>query len=361
MGAIQGIFFAAYLSFKPLRNRRASFFLALFIFSFAANSIYYLLETFGLRKGLGFWDFSILYCPLLVITSFYFFVRFLVDSRTKLQVWEKLIWIPCGFQVFWQVTGSILTLTSFPSIIRSQRTIFQVYGIFDLLLIGLSVLILGFVIYRIKNFDHQLERNFSDISSYSLIWLNRLIFMLIGILLFFAIPGIYENATGNTSYEMYYPMWIFSSILIYWIAYTTYARRQGLTPDLIEQSATPQVNKLSEKTKKYHSQLQELMLEERLYLDPDLSLKKLARQLDISGGYLSQVINQYESKNFFEFINTFRVDEVKRKMASSDFDHLNLLGIAYDSGFKSKSTFNLAFKKISGKTPSQFKKALATN
>lgn len=100
------------------------------------------------------------------------------------------------------------------------------------------------------------------------------------------------------------------------------------------------------------------MTKDKAYLDQDLSLKSLAERLDISSGYLSQIINQYEEKNFFDFVNGHRVNEVKQKITDSAFDHLSLLGIAYESGFKSKSTFNLAFKKLSGMTPTAYKKQI---
>ena len=103
-----------------------------------------------------------------------------------------------------------------------------------------------------------------------------------------------------------------------------------------------------------------LMKEEKLFLDQELDLKSLADKLKLSSGYLSQIINKYEQKNFFDFINGYRVEEVKSKIPDPAYQHLSLLGIAFESGFKSKSTFNLAFKKHTGMTPSGFKKSLAS-
>ncbi len=69
LGAIQGLIFSIYLLINPLKNKKASNFLSIFILAFAANSIYYTLDTIGLRGQLNAWDFSFFYCPLLIIIS----------------------------------------------------------------------------------------------------------------------------------------------------------------------------------------------------------------------------------------------------------------------------------------------------
>ena len=80
----------------------------------------------------------------------------------------------------------------------------------------------------------------------------------------------------------------------------------------------------------------------------------LAGDLDISPNHLSQVINQYEKKNFYDFINMYRVEEFKRRALKPENSNYSILAIAYDSGFNSKSSFNQVFKKIEGKTPSRY-------
>jgi len=72
---------------------------------------------------------------------------------------------------------------------------------------------------------------------------------------------------------------------------------------------------------------------------------------------LSRVINEHFGRNFFDFINGYRVAEVKRKILDPAYAHFSLLGIAFESGFNSKSAFNRVFKKITGQTPSQFKES----
>jgi AraC-like DNA-binding protein len=107
----------------------------------------------------------------------------------------------------------------------------------------------------------------------------------------------------------------------------------------------------------YHARLLELMNDKQFYLEGELTAHQLALQLDLSPNHLSQVINQLEGKSFFDFINGYRVEEVKRKMADSRYRNFTLLAIALESGFNSKTSFNTVFKKITGQTPSQYYKS----
>ncbi|MEO1097062.1 MAG: AraC family transcriptional regulator, partial [Bacteroidota bacterium] len=104
-------------------------------------------------------------------------------------------------------------------------------------------------------------------------------------------------------------------------------------------------------------QLNELMEEEKPYLNSKLTLSELAERLGSSKNHLSQAINETIGKNFFDYINAYRIEEVKVRMKNPDHDHVTLLGIALDSGFSSKSSFNNIFKKVTGQTPSEFKKS----
>lgn len=100
------------------------------------------------------------------------------------------------------------------------------------------------------------------------------------------------------------------------------------------------------------------MDEKQPYLDPDITLPKLADQLEVPAHQLSQVINEIYKRNFFDFINNYRVEEVKRKIKDEEFKNYSLLAIAFDSGFNSKSAFNRVFKKMTTMTPSQYRNSL---
>ncbi|MFI5160442.1 MAG: ABC transporter permease [Sphingobacteriales bacterium] len=94
----------------------------------------------------------------------------------------------------------------------------------------------------------------------------------------------------------------------------------------------------------------------QFYLDEELTLQSLAKELGISIHELSRIINTGLRKNFNDFVNEFRIQQVARKMKDPAYDRITLLGIAYDCGFNSKTTFNRAFKQIMGKSPAEYKK-----
>jgi AraC-like DNA-binding protein len=100
------------------------------------------------------------------------------------------------------------------------------------------------------------------------------------------------------------------------------------------------------------------MASEKLYLDNDLTLQKLADRVNISTHNLSEVINSKLNLSYYDFINKHRVEEFKNRIANPANDKYNMLSIAFDSGFKSKGTFNSIFKKFTGTTPSEYKAKL---
>jgi AraC-like DNA-binding protein len=101
-----------------------------------------------------------------------------------------------------------------------------------------------------------------------------------------------------------------------------------------------------------------LMTREHPYRDPDLTLPALAERLDATPHKLSEVLNSELSQTFYDFVNGYRVEEVRRRLAAPDSRHLSVLTLAMDAGFASKSTFNQVFKKQTGQTPSTYRKAV---
>ncbi len=109
---------------------------------------------------------------------------------------------------------------------------------------------------------------------------------------------------------------------------------------------------------KLKARLLALMAEEHPYRDPDLTLSDLAERLDTTPHKLSQVLNGELVQTFYDFVNSYRVDEVRRRLVDGKSEHLKVLALAMDAGFSSKSTFNEVFKKLTGQTPSTYRKAL---
>lgn len=112
-----------------------------------------------------------------------------------------------------------------------------------------------------------------------------------------------------------------------------------------------------ERSERYVKKLLHFMETEKPYTDSDLSLQKLAEKLAIPAQHLSRVINERLHQNFVDFINTYRVDEAKRRLGDPSKKHYSVLAIAEEVGFNSKSSFNFVFKKHANMTPSEFRKA----
>lgn len=129
-----------------------------------------------------------------------------------------------------------------------------------------------------------------------------------------------------------------------------------LRPDNGVQLTTPVTGRSDAREK--GRRLKEAVAANRLYEDPELTLATLAAKLSIPPHDLSRIINAGLEKNFNDFINEFRVRDIARKMQDPACDRITLLGIAYESGFNSKTSFNRVFKEMTGKTPVEYKNSL---
>jgi AraC-like DNA-binding protein len=143
-------------------------------------------------------------------------------------------------------------------------------------------------------------------------------------------------------------------------------RHPAVDPVTLKKTPLPEVeiepkyerSGLKEKdAKEYMDQLLKHMQEKKPYLDVDLTINDISSELNIPRHYLTQVINGLLGKNFYTFINEYRIEEVKKLLVDDDFAKYTLTSIAFEAGFSSKSSFNSVFKTSTGMTPSQFKEA----
>ncbi len=141
--------------------------------------------------------------------------------------------------------------------------------------------------------------------------------------------------------------------------------KDASVPDVLDEEPVGEKQKSVAKYKKsgltsdqadeIHTKVLVLMETAKPYLNDSITLFGMAEMLRVPPNHLSQVINLLEDKNFFDFVNFYRVEEVKRIIHSNQLNHFTLLGIALECGFNSKAAFNRAFKKFTGLTPSEFK------
>ena len=128
-------------------------------------------------------------------------------------------------------------------------------------------------------------------------------------------------------------------------------------PDTVEKYQKSTLNRAE--AEKYLQELNSLMATEKIYTSPDITLSSIAERISISRHLLSMILNEVVKMNFYDFINSYRIEEIKLSLLDEDKRDSSILELAFDAGFNSKSTFNAVFKKQTGMTPSQFRKQMA--
>lgn len=150
------------------------------------------------------------------------------------------------------------------------------------------------------------------------------------------------------------------TFMIYYLGYSTLRQPEIMAGSL--QAAPPKKSYQRSSLKPaqaqlYLDQLLQKMETDQPFLKEDLKLADLAKELGISTHHLSQVLNEQLQKKFTTFINAYRVKKAQELLLDPRYLQHTVLSIAFDSGFKNKASFNAAFKKYTGQTPSQFRKS----
>jgi AraC-like DNA-binding protein len=181
--------------------------------------------------------------------------------------------------------------------------------------------------------------------------------------------GAYNILTKNAFFDIAYVSDIFLTLLAFSVSYFG-IKQPYLFKNLPEELEDEQILKEEESKEKYKnsnlsdeqkqgylSHIYNFMNAERPYLNAELTVQDLSKQLNISRHHLTEILNNDIGKNFFTFINEYRIEEVKKRLLDEKFEHLTIVAIAFESGFNSKSTFNSIFKQHTEMTPSQWKNA----
>lgn len=220
-------------------------------------------------------------------------------------------------------------------------------------------------LYKIIRHRAVIENEFSNIQEKTLDWMK---YWIIIEFVFFWISFIIIIAGDNDLMEIIISFKVIAAMIIFNVFVVGFfGIRQS---NIFVGSNGAEVHKSANKEKYRYSNLNTLeagellnrlksrMESEAWYKDPALNAGEVADRMGISKHQLSQLINQETNGNFYEFVNHFRVEAFKHKIKEGAADTLSILGVAYDCGFNSKSTFNQFFKKEVGITPSEFRKNL---
>ena len=226
---------------------------------------------------------------------------------------------------------------------------------------GLNIQILCYVIaimITLYFYRSKLKQMFSSIENINLSWLLLIIFAFILMWLMDVLIWIFSLTDLGTSDTIYFLT--LSSLVINFIFATVVVYNGLKQPEIFsgiaEKLKYAQSKLTREKSEQHIKKLLQFMKTRKPYLEPSLTLNELANNLSIPSRYLSQEINNSLKQNFFDFINSYRIEEAKLLFADPANNKKTVLEILYEVGFNSKSVFNNAFKKHTGTTPTQFKR-----
>jgi len=219
----------------------------------------------------------------------------------------------------------------------------------------LSLFYYFFIILRsLKGYEQYLVAHFAETESTSLRWLKGLIwFSLLAILLFFCFNFL--NLFTHINYIANWYPYLLLGALIYYTAINGFAHSGGLFRLLhFKPAATKDKAPALKDVDRWKQNLEELVALEQPQIDPAISLATLAAKLGTNSAVLSKIINEGYGLNFNDYINGLRVQAVLDRLKLGEQKKYSLMGIAWDCGFNSKTTFNRSFKKVTGKTPSDY-------
>ena len=217
-------------------------------------------------------------------------------------------------------------------------------------------------------YQQYVKHNFSFTEEIRFDWIRNLLYTIsAGVLVFFLFELLSE-VNGGSTYKFQWFAYLGLGIITYYLGIAGYfahpKRLEQLhfepKQEVKDEQTIDEKDRLPEITQ-WKEKLLDYMDSNKPYLDPVLNLNDLAKKLSTNSSVLSKVINDGTGRNFNDFINYYRVQEVIHKLKAGEQQTQTLLGIAYDCGFNSKATFNRSFKKVTGKTPKEFMDGLAAN
>jgi len=302
----------------------------------------------------GIFPILFLFGPIL-----YLYVCSLVKENFRLGLIHMLHLLPL---IFVSLHRSISDVKSISTFLEGENFTFTVNSVYYVLLI-ISTFIywiysVKLVVKHHKNIPFYFS-NYSRRNSLNWLILVALLFLLLFFTdLLFTLLDKFVNSSLNQFFSLPVNLTIFVFTILYFginqsIIYESRHKAEKIPDEKYKRSVLEQqtINEINHKVEIY-------LKERKPYLNPDFSFQMMVDDLEISRHALSQAINSKKQKNFYNLINEFRVNEVKRKLLNKEFKKLTVIGIAFECGFNSKTTFNRIFKDHIGMTPTEFIKML---
>ncbi|MEO1711914.1 MAG: helix-turn-helix domain-containing protein, partial [Bacteroidota bacterium] len=360
LACLHGLLLAGIFFFHRRLNTRSSQYLALATLGISIILGYEFIFWLELDQRIDSWIlFVVPYLRTAIPMGLYGFVIYLLQPAHQLSSFEKWGFASIGLEFLIELAYlPVEWYVSPPARLEIIEDWLALMGWF--LSIVVAIIYIPRAFKQVLNYQKYLFDHYSTTERKSLRWLQNFLVLFLVTTVFWIISfGYYVMEDYDTGDLVFLIVTVGLVILLFWIGYfliLNYHWFQIAQIPTKEEEKTPSSAKLSSNTKQYHQHLLSLMREEKVYEDVHLTLEHLAEQLEISSGYLSQIIKENEQKTFFEFINSFRVEAVKAKLIDPEYQHYTIMGIASECGFNSKSTFNAVFKKFTNETPSAYQK-----
>ena len=366
-GVLQSIILAGVLIFHRTGNRSANRLIGLFVLVCSLHFSWPLLIDTNLADILNqvFWfpySYLLAIGPLL-----FFYTKSLTESNFQIGIKDSAHFLPVIIEV--SIQAFFIKESMQNNVLDYDVKGFLWFRIVEYIGTATSILIYGKQsLAFIKTHEARMMENFSNQRDITLLWLFKLIkylrvlwiFWLVFELSFILFWQFQMDLIGV--YLLLYTLMGVITYSNYWIGIQALTKSEVLIEKKtvsIPAENTNVYSRLNEvEIKNYVEAVNQLMQKEKLYLHETLSLRTFADRLAMDPNLLSYVLNNLFHKSFYDYVNEFRIEEVKRKIDDPAYSHFKIVEIAYECGFNSKATFNRVFKKLTGKSPSEYKKVL---
>lgn len=370
-GIIHGFVFAIILLSRKKKWSSFKVFLSLSVIALACNNLQYWIRDVDILRIFPQLDLIYIQFELLVGPFFYLFVERYLGRPIKKSV---------ALIIFAPFILSTIVLPLFSKGLFDKNLEILVNQIIEIITIIINLGLVVIIFYSILKYEKKYIVFNPKQAVIQTRWLkNILILTFIMCLLWLSttlfVPQFLQEARSISKYAHYYPIWILTSLMLYWVAYGSifkakifYEQREIKKKITFNKSITStaagSIDKMTIKTegtrKKKNDQIfdnfERLINDDQLFLNPQLSLKLVAERLGISSNYLSQIVNNHSDYNFADYINRKRIFLAKEFLVDPEFNKYTIHSIALETGFNSKSSFYTSFKKVTNLTPSQYKK-----
>jgi AraC-like DNA-binding protein len=352
---------AVFISFLLLRtaNRKSNRILAGFLFVQILLIINY--ECFRYYREVYAFSPHLFYigAPFIFLAgpAFYFYVLSLTHSDFFLNKQHLLHALPFFFAaLLFTITFHIHSAETKRALLDSNKLFFQSFSFYFNTAIHVQILMYNIAsLYVLKNYRERIKQEYSSIKNIYLSWLSIVLY---GFLIawctsvFHFVSWIFAiNIPVNLDFINFFAFFVFFNF-IFFKALVQPTIFLGIEEE--NRQKTPYLSKSVEE--QYLNRLTQYMEKEKPYLDPDISLIDLSDKVSIPHRSLSEIINNTIGHNYYDFINSYRIKESQRLLSDTATRDKTILEILYEVGFNTKSSFNQAFKKHTGTTPTEYKK-----